>query len=230
MSISFQHRAFCAKTLLKTAVLIVTMSSITISSHALSAAQIPLNTGNEPVKMELKNKLSALISFSADFSQSISDVNGKELQSSSGTLTLLTPNMLRWETRLPDETLLIADGTTVWSADPFVEQVTVMQQDSITQNNPLMLLVSDEDTQWEQVSVEKQQSRYVVLSKDESANIVSVTLEFSGDTLTRLQSSDRQQQKSLLVFSNIQQNAPVAPEMFTFTIPDNYIVDDQRSQ
>ena len=91
-------------------------------------------------------KLSKLVSYSANFSQSISDINGKELQRTSGTLTLKTPNMLRWETQLPDETLLIADGTTVWNVDPFVEQVTVMQQQSITQNNPLMLLVSDDDS------------------------------------------------------------------------------------
>jgi outer membrane lipoprotein carrier protein len=138
--------------------------------------------------------------------------------------------MLRWETQLPDEALLIADGTTVYSVDPFVEQVTVMQQASITQNNPLMLLVSDDQKQWNTVIVEKTQSRFVVISKDENANIVSLNIEFNGDELSRLQSTDRQQQKSLLVFSNIAQNQSVPQSLFTFDIPTNYIVDDQRNQ
>ena len=208
----------------------VGICSITMSSNALSAESVAQDSKKVMPKTELKIKLSKLVSYSASFSQSISDLTGKELQRSSGKLTLKTPNMLRWETQLPDETLLIADGTTVYSVDPFVEQVTVMQQDSITQNNPLMLLVSDDEKQWDTVTVEKVQSRFVVISKDENANIVSLNIEFNGDELSRLQSTDRQQQKSLLVFSNIAQNQMVPQSLFSFDIPLNYIIDDQRNQ
>jgi outer membrane lipoprotein carrier protein len=209
---------------------VIGVSLITMSSIAISAESVVQDAQTVTPKAELKIKLSKLISYSARFSQSISDITGKELQNSSGQLTLKTPNMLRWETQLPDEALLIADGTTVYSVDPFVEQVTVMQQASITQNNPLMLLVSDDQKQWNTVIVEKTQSRFVVISKDENANIVSLNIEFNGDELSRLQSTDRQQQKSLLVFSNIAQNQPVPQSLFTFDIPTNYIVDDQRNQ
>ena len=181
---------------------LIAVSTNAMSSTGNSAAVVQQETQNIAAKDELKMKLSKLVSYSANFSQSISDINGKELQRTSGTLTLKTPNMLRWETQLPDETLLIADGTTVWNVDPFVEQVTVMQQASITQNNPLMLLVSDDEKQWNAVIVEKKQSRFVVVSQDENANIVSLNIEFNGEQLTRLQSTDRQQQKSLLVFSS----------------------------
>ena len=209
---------------------LIAVSTNAMSSTGNSAAVVQQETQNIAAKDELKMKLSKLVSYSANFSQSISDINGKELQRTSGTLTLKTPNMLRWETQLPDETLLIADGTTVWNVDPFVEQVTVMQQASITQNNPLMLLVSDDEKQWNAVIVEKKQSRFVVVSQDENANIVSLNIEFNGEQLTRLQSTDRQQQKSLLVFSNIQQNQPVEQLLFSYQIPENYIIDDQRSQ
>ncbi|MFT7260078.1 MAG: outer membrane lipoprotein carrier protein [Glaciecola sp.] len=209
---------------------LIGVSLITMSSIALCAESVAQDAQTVTPKTELKIKLSKLVSYSARFSQSISDITGKELQNSSGQLTLKTPNMLRWETQLPDETLLIADGITVYSVDPFVEQVTLMQQASITQNNPLMLLVSDDEKQWNTVIVEKTQSRFVVISKDENANIVSLNIEFNGDELSRLQSTDRQQQKSLLVFSNIAQNQPVPQSLFTFDIPINYIVDDQRNQ
>ncbi|GAC29324.1 outer membrane lipoprotein chaperone LolA [Brumicola pallidula] len=209
---------------------VIVLSLMTVSSTAISGDAAAQETQNITAKDELKIKLSKLVSYSANFSQSISDISGKELQKSSGTLTLKTPNMLRWETQLPDETLLIADGTTVWNVDPFVEQVTVMQQTSITQNNPLMLLVSDDEKQWNAVTVENKQSRFVVTSKNENANIVALIIEFNGDELTRLQSTDRQQQKSLLVFSNITQNESVSQSLFSFDIPKNYIIDDQRSQ
>lgn len=209
---------------------LIAISTSAMSSTDNSSAVAPQETQNGVAKAELKMKLSKLVSYSANFSQSISDISGKELQRTSGTLTLKTPNMLRWETQLPDETLLIADGTTVWNVDPFVEQVTVMQQESITQNNPLMLLVSDDEKQWNSVIVENKDSRFVVVSQDENANIVSLNIEFNGDQLTRLQSTDRQQQKSLLIFSNIEQNQPVAQLLFSYKIPENYIIDDQRSQ
>lgn len=209
---------------------LIAVSTSAMSSTANSAAVAQQETQNIAAKDELKMKLSKLVSYSANFSQSISDINGKELQRTSGTLTLKTPNMLRWETQLPDETLLIADGTTVWNVDPFVEQVTVMQQESITQNNPLMLLVSDDEKQWNAVIVEKKESRFMVVSQDENANIISLNIEFNGDQLSRLQSTDRQQQKSLLIFSNIEQNQPVAQLLFSYKIPENYIIDDQRSQ
>jgi outer membrane lipoprotein carrier protein len=209
---------------------VIVLSLMTLSNAAISADSAAQEARNTTPKNELKIKLSKLVSYSANFSQSISDISGKELQKSSGTLTLKTPNMLRWETQLPDETLLIADGTTVWNIDPFVEQVTVIKQTSISQNNPLMLLVSDDETQWNTVIVENKQSRFVVTSKNENANIVSLIIEFNGDELTRLQSTDRQQQKSLLVFSNIAQNESVSPSLFSFDIPKNYIIDDQRSQ
>lgn len=209
---------------------VIVLSLITLSNIAISADFAAHQAQNTTPKNELRMKLSKLVSYSANFSQSISDISGKELQKSSGTLTLKTPNMLRWETQLPDETLLIADGTTVWNVDPFVEQVTVIQQTSISQNNPLMLLVSDDETEWDGVIVENNQSRFIVTSKNENANIVSLMIEFNGDELTRLQSTDRQQQKSLLVFSNIAQNESVSQSLFSFDIPKNYIIDDQRSQ
>jgi outer membrane lipoprotein carrier protein len=209
---------------------LIAVSTSAMSSTANSSAVAQEETQHIAAKAELKVKLNKLVSYSANFSQSISDISGKELQRTSGTLTLKTPNMLRWETQLPDETLLIANGTTVWNVDPFVEQVTVMQQESITQNNPLMLLVSDDEKQWNAVIVEKKESRFMVVSQDENANIISLNIEFNGDQLTRLQSTDRQQQKSLLIFSNIEQNQPVAQLLFSYQIPENYIIDDQRSQ
>lgn len=209
---------------------VIVLSLMTLSSTAISADSTAQEAQNTTPKNELRIKLSKLVSYSANFSQSISDINGKELQKSSGTLTLKTPNMLRWETQLPDDTLLIADGMTVWNIDPFVEQVTVIQQTSISQNNPLMLLVSDDETEWNAVIVENKQSRFIVTSKNQNANIVSLIIDFDGDELTRLQSTDRQQQKSLLVFSNIAQNEPVSQSLFSFDIPNNYIIDDQRSQ
>lgn len=220
--------------------------SILLFSQSIHANEDIQNTA----KSELKERLNNLKSFQADFSQVITDINGNELQSSSGKLSLQKPNQLRWETILPDETLLIADGTTVWNVDPFVEQVTLIAQNKIAESNSLMLLVSDNDDQWTSVRVirvemrpeqtETVQTKYNlasasgsafdVISLDENANIVSLTLTFNNGQLSSLKSIDRQQQQSRLIFTNSKKNELLSEDLFAFEVPSNFIIDDQRSQ
>lgn len=219
-----------AKSLLISSTLLLSIIATTVIAEDVVIDVVVNDVVVNDAKAELKVKLGLLSSFQADFSQSIVDKTGKELQSSAGKLILSTPNKLRWETQVPDEAILIADGETVWSVDPFVEQVTVIQQSSITQNNPLMLLVSDDKEQWKNVLVKKLNNQFTITTSDENANIVSLLIEFDKGVLVKLQSADRQQQKSLLLFSNIVQNKAVDPSKFSFAVPENYVVDDQRSQ
>ncbi|MBF7072852.1 outer membrane lipoprotein chaperone LolA [Glaciecola sp. MH2013] len=185
---------------------------------------------SSPDKEELRQVLSQLTSFEAVFSQSISDESGEELQSSSGRLLLLAPNKLRWETSYPDETVLIADGEAIWNIDPFVEQVTVISQSSMTANNPLMLLINDTDEQWNAITVNKRKGSYELFTSDETASIRQLNIKFENGLLTELTSIDNQQQKSLLVFSDIKQNTDVQKSSFEFSVPPTFIVDDQRPQ
>jgi outer membrane lipoprotein carrier protein len=181
-------------------------------------------------KQELQNLLSEFTSFQAIFSQVITDAEGDELQRSSGSISLLTPNKIRWETNEPDESLLIADGETVWNVDHFVEQVTVMDQKAITDSNPLMLLVSDDNSQWNKVSVSKNKRTFTIISTDPEASISQLDLVFDSGQLTSLSSYDRQRQTSLLVFTDVQQNQEVIENTFRFSVPDAYIIDDQRTK
>ncbi len=181
-------------------------------------------------KAELQDILSDFSSFQATFSQLITDAEGEELQRSSGIISLLTPNKIRWETSEPDESLLIADGETVWNIDPFVEQVTVMDQKALTASNPLMLLVSDDSSQWERVSVRKNKSTYTVVSTDPEASISQLDLVFVSGGLRSLTSYDRQEQTSLLVFTDVKQNQGIIDSTFGFSVPDTYIIDDQRTK
>lgn len=181
-------------------------------------------------KVELQDILKDFTSFQANFSQLITDSEGEELQRSSGNISLLTPNKIRWETSEPDESLLIANGETVWNIDPFVEQVTVMEQKAITDSNPLMLLVSDDNSQWNNVSVSKSENIFRIISLDPDASISQLELVFEAGLLSSLKSYDRQEQTSFLVFSHVLQNKDIAEATFAFSAPDSYIIDDQRTK
>ncbi len=184
----------------------------------------------QSAKLELKDLLANFTSYQASFSQLISDAEGEELQRSSGRISLLTPNKIRWETSEPDESLLIADGETVWNVDPFVEQVTVMDQKAMTDSNPLMLLVSDDNSQWDKVSVSKNNNTFKILSIDSEASIAQLDLVFDNGRLVSLASYDRQEQTSLLMFTGVVQNQEISDDNFRFSVPDSFIIDDQRTK
>ncbi|MDT0594275.1 outer membrane lipoprotein chaperone LolA [Glaciecola petra] len=181
-------------------------------------------------KSRLKDLLANYENFQANFTQTITDSNGDELQTASGTILLVKPQKLRWEVTFPEEALLIADGQTVFSIDPFLEQVTLLEQDDLTNNNPLMLLTTNDESQWERVDVVFNNGYFVVNSKDDNAMIVSVTLKFDDNaSLTRLISEDRQQQTNTISFTLVEQNIVLPNDIFTYDVKPSWVIDDQRT-
>jgi outer membrane lipoprotein carrier protein len=178
---------------------------------------------------ELKARLSELHSFEADFEQQVTDLQGELLQTATGKLQLQQPNKMRWQLYEPDETTLIADGDTVWHIDPFMEQVIAYQQSQAVQGNPLILLAEPDSDHWQSFQISQPETgRFVIKSQSEDSQIASLSLTFKDDVLVQLTFEDRQQQRTQMAFSQIASNIALAPELFEFTLPEGYELDDQR--
>ena len=179
----------------------------------------------------LKRHLSELQFFSAAFSQVVLDENKEAVHEAQGKLYLARPDKLRWETQFPDESLLIADGDSIWNIDPFVEQVTILDQRAAIKDNPFMLLISSDDTVWEKfvVTTDPQQPEFfTVVPKTPEGQIRALTFSFRNDALSSLSVKDAQGQTSDLSFSDINTLTPPQPSLFEPHVNDTYIVDDQR--
>lgn len=186
-------------------------------------------SGSSADKALLRAILGEFTTLSASFNQSITNMQGQELQQSVGEILLQKPQKLRWAVTSPEESLLIADGHTVYNVDPFVEQVTLLDQSSLTKSNPLMLLITDEEVQWAQVAVTKIQNSYTLISLASDSTISKLVLEFGMDRkLISIISLDRQQQQNKLTFSNVKHDLGIDNSDFTFTPNSTWIVDDQR--
>ncbi len=212
------------------AVLLILMVNISVANqHALTTGFQSVNTSSDD-KAELRNILQKINNFTAEFEQVITDGNGELIQQASGNIVVAKPQRLRWEIIEPEPSLLIADSQTIFNVDPFVEQVTLIDQSDMTSSNPLMLLISDEQSQWKSVSVSKQDSSFIIVPTEADASITQLILEFDSDhKLKRLSSLDRQEQKSTINFTNLVTNKPIASDVFVFQVPANYVVDDQRA-
>lgn len=183
-------------------------------------------------KAGLKARLQEFDSYKAKFTQTVTDTEGNVVHEAKGELVMARPNKLRWETTFPDETLLIADGQSVWNLDTFVEQVTIMSQQQTVQDNPIMLLTAQDEQTWDSFTISRldgELEQYQIVPNHMNGQISALTLAFNAQgRLARLDMLDAQAQTSALVFTDINVGIDVAASMFEVDIPSSYVVDDQR--
>ena len=92
----------------------------------------------------LDNFLGGLSTWTASFSQSVTDAQGKVSARGRGQLTLVRPGRFRWEFTPAGAgeggQLLVADGRNLWFLDRDLDQVTVKPIDQALSQTPAMLL------------------------------------------------------------------------------------------
>ena len=204
---------------------------VSIGLLIFSSASVFAESDNDNASALLKQKLSTLNHYQAQFHQSVTDDAGDVVHEADGTLTLVRPDKLRWQTNAPNETVLIADGDAVWNVDPFVEQVTVISQQQAVQDNPIVLLTSSDDAVWQDYTIsvlDKKGETFLVKPVKGQGQISALSLKFTDGQLSSMTFQDAQSQQSALTFTDINTEFSVTPAMFSADVPDHYMVDDQR--
>lgn len=180
-------------------------------------------------KQELKLKLSNVKTFVAEFNQIVKDEQGITVTEGKGNLYLESPLRMRWEQLQPDETLFVSDGTKGFYFDSFAEQVTVMDSTKLIEQTPFILLTSNEDKNWSNYTVEKDQSSYVIKPINvDGQQVEKLRLQFSPQgSLALVALTDVSGQTSSYTFSNATTNNPISETQFQFDIPEGVFIDDQ---
>ncbi len=164
-----------------------------------------------------------LKSVTADFSQSVTDANGRRGDESSGTMALQAPRLFRWETKQPYQQTIVADGQRVWVYEPDLEQVSVRSQSSEEAHSPLTVLtdLSQLDTQFEATdSGERDGLAWLKLvSKAKDPEFEYAELGFSAHTLDRMLFKDQLGNTTEIRFGDWKRNPAIAADTFKFTPP-----------
>ncbi|MFT6898973.1 MAG: outer membrane lipoprotein carrier protein [Paraglaciecola sp.] len=203
---------------------LISLALLVFNAHFTFAAQTADATGS------LKNRLGNLHSFQAKFTQRVTDANGEVLQEAKGNIVLQQPNRLFWQLDAPYESVMIADGQTLWNVDPFVEQVVAVDQAQAVKNNPLILLTQPHSDAWDGFKVSREENTFIIQTIHTDSPITRLTLNFQGEALVALSMQDSQQQTSALEFSDARQNQTIADSVFTFELPQGFDLDDQRNR
>ncbi|SPY33502.1 outer membrane lipoprotein chaperone LolA [Pasteurella canis] len=179
---------------------------------------------------ELQQRLAKVNVLSADYTQTVSTADGKNVQQGSGKIQIKRPNLFRMDNKEPQESQIISDGKTLWFYDPFVEQVTANWVKEAVNNTPFVLLTSDDNSHWTQYSVEQKADTFILKPKAKNSNIKQFDIRIDSEGILRNFSTiEKDGQSNLYVLRNIT-NQPLTDSLFKFTVPKGVELDDQRKK
>ncbi len=176
--------------------------------------------------------LAGLATLRVEFSQSLTDGRGREVESLTGSLVVVRPGRFRWEVRpapragaAPGEAtqLMVADGRNVWFLDRELQQVTVKPAGNALTATPALLLSGTVELrsafELRETGTRDGLAWVQVRPKRGDAEFREARLGFQAGELRRMEIDDKLGQKAVLVFGKAQRNAPVAPAETSFTPP-----------
>lgn len=179
-------------------------------------------------RQNLQTRLAKVNSFYATFSQQVTSAEGDVVQQGAGKLWIKRPNLFNWHVTSPDESVLISDGETLWFYTPLVEQATATWLKDATDNTPFILMTRNNLNDWRQYNVKQQNDDFELTPKKAKGNLekftISVTTSGMIKTFTLIEQSGQRSAYGL----QDQKNTEVDMNKFTFTLPKEVTLDDQR--
>ncbi|UUE98239.1 outer membrane lipoprotein chaperone LolA [Xanthomonas hortorum pv. pelargonii] len=191
--------------------------------YAVLATALFASTAFAGARQELDTFTRGLKGLDGQFSQQVSDANGRVKESSSGRVALSAPRQFRWEYAKPHKQLIVADGKKVWVFDPDPEQVTVRAQGSEEQNSPLVALIDparlDKQYDVSEEAAPRDGLQWLSLTPkvDTEASFQMASLGFGKEGLAKMEVVDAVGQRTAISFSGWKRNPAFAADTFRYT-------------
>jgi outer membrane lipoprotein carrier protein len=166
---------------------------------------------------------SATKTATARFEQQVFDRSGKVVERAAGTFAFQRPGKFRWTYEKPHRQLLVGDGAKLWIHDPDLNQVTVKRVDAALSSTPAALLAGKDDItrlfSLRDAGTADGLDWVEALPKSQDTGFERVRLGLKGRTLAAMELQDQLGGRTLLRFTDLKANAPLAADTFAFTPP-----------
>lgn len=212
-------------------------AALQVAAPAFAAGTVPVAmaqaaTATTAANTVLDRFLANLATLRVEFTQSLTDARGRQVDAVAGSLVVVRPGRFRWEVRpatragaaVAETTqLMVADGRNVWFYDRDLEQVTVKPAGSALTATPALLLSGSVELR-SAFELRETGSRdglawVQVRPKRGDAEFREARLGFEAGDLRRMEIDDKLGQRAVLVFGKAQRNAAVATAETRFTPP-----------
>ena len=167
----------------------------------------------------------------AEFEQRAYDRSGRVVDRSSGTFAFARPGKFRWAYEKPHKQLLVADGVKLWIYDPDLQQVTVKRIDQAISSTPAALLAGKDDITrlftLRDAGTKDGLAWVEALPRAKDTGFDRVRLGMQGRTLAAMELYDQLGGHTVLRFTQLRENASLAPDTFRFAPPRGADVIDE---
>ena len=198
----------------------------------LHAVFFPLHGFAQEKVNSLDLFLNDLDSLQADFNQTLIDAKGNVLEEAAGVLVMQNPGKFYWAYRSPYEQSIITDGKTLWIYDQDLEQVTIRDVTGSLNDTPAAILSGSEDLDKhylvEDQGVIEGLNMFSLTPRDAENQFQKIHIGFHGKKLFLMVMYDNLGQITRVNFRNPVRNASVDTSRFTFSVPDDVDVIDDR--
>jgi outer membrane lipoprotein carrier protein len=189
---------------------------------ALGFAAPLLRAAEADPAARLERLLGTLDSVRAPFTQDLVAADGATTEHAAGTLSLRKPGRFRWDYSQPRQ-LIVCDGDRLWLYDPELEQATVRRVRDTLSQTPAMLLSGEariRDGFTVSAAGRSGGLEWLALApKGADTDFREIRLGFAGDSLRRLEFTDKLNQRTLITLGTLERNVRLADSLFTFTPP-----------
>lgn len=157
--------------------------------------------------------------FHARFHQTVSDEHGKVVQKVSGEVWARSPGKLRWAIGEPYPQTIVADGNTIWRYEPDLEQVIKQPYDARLGETPALLLSGEPERLLKHYHIEAIDDGYRLTPRDSNNLFESLSVTMKDGHVDGMSLIDSFGQVTLITFSDVEVNRPIAADKFTFEPP-----------
>ncbi len=168
----------------------------------------------------------------ANFTQTLVDDQGIELENSSGIVFLHRPDKFRWDYKQPYTQTIVTNGELLWFYDEDLEQVTIRDVSPFIKNTPAAVLSSSEDIDKHFVVIDMGSIEgfdWVELTpRDIDSQYDSVRLGFDKDKLGMMVMFDNLGQITRIDFTEEVINKEMEDSIFNFESPQGVDIIDDR--
>ena len=181
---------------------------------------------------QLSRFLDNMQTLEANFTQTLMDDQGIELESSTGMVFLHRPDKFRWDYKHPYLQTIVTNGETLWIYDEDLEQVTIRDVTSTLESTPAAILGSYEGIDEQFIIIEMgkiEEFDWVELTpRDIESQYDSIRLGFDKDKLGMMVMFDNLGQVTRVDFTQQVINQKLDNDTFNFEPPQGIDIIDDR--
>ncbi len=166
----------------------------------------------------------------ANFTQTVTAPDGLKKKTSSGSFEFARPNRFRFSYAKPFEQVIVADGQKVWIYDSDLNQASSRKLSQALGATPAALLAGgslEKDFDLKPAPDKNGLAWVEAVPRAKDGALQSVRIGFRGGELAAIEIFDAFGQTSLLQFSQMTTNLPLAAERFRFVVPPGADVIEQ---